>query len=578
MMGQAGNCGGLEPPLKRLEHELGNVYGQAVLKSLWPRVVAVLEAYRPPVSGESRGVLPLDEGDVVLITYADQVQAPPEAPLKVLADFLREQAQPCISAVHLLPFYPYTSDDGFSVVDYKSVNPEFGTWEDVSRLGRDFDLMFDAVINHASVQSAWFQNFLRNEAPWRDFFITIEGGPDLSKVIRPRTLPLLTEFQTAAGAKRVWTTFSADQVDLNCRSPKVFLEVLRVLLEYARRGARFIRLDAVAFLWKEPGTTCLHLPQTHALIRAMRAALDAVFPQTLLITETNVPHRDNVSYFGDGRHEAQLVYNFALPPLTLHALLRGDASVLSRWAAGLEYPSPCVTFFNFLASHDGIGLNPARGILPEQEIHFLVDHVASGRGFISWKSNPDGSRSPYELNVNYMDALGLDGETEDVLVKKFLTAHAILLSLRGVPGIYFHSLFGSRGDRAGAEASGIPRRINRQKFWRSTLENELRQPGSLRSAIFQGMTGMLRQRRGHPAFSPHATQEVFLGDQRLFVLKREPILGRPVWCVHNVSASAVQWDAPKPASALRDLLTGQQWGQGGVPLGPWQTCWLEQVD
>jgi sucrose phosphorylase len=567
-----------ETPEARLYRELEQVYGQEALPRLRPAVEALLAQYRPAIPPPPRGDLPLTERDVLLITYADQVQAPPAPPLAALGDFLRQRARDWLSGVHLLPFYPSSSDDGFSVVDYLAVDPAVGTWDDVARLGADGDLMLDAVINHASVQSDWFQRFLRDEAPYRDYFITVDGAPDLSAVVRPRALPLLTEFQTAAGPKRVWTTFSADQVDLNYRTAAVFVEVLRVLLEYCRRGARFLRLDAIAFLWKEVGTGCVHLPQTHALIRALRAALDAVYPQSLFITETNVPHRDNVSYFGDGWHEAQLVYNFALPPLTLHALLRGDASILREWAAALEYPSPGVTFFNFLASHDGIGLNPARGILPPTEVDFLVEHVAQGPGLISYKANPDGSRSPYELNVNYLDALQWPGEPEEAALQKFLTAHALLLALRGMPGIYFHSLFGSRGDPAGAAASGIPRRINRQKLRRAELEAELSRPESLRARIFAGMSRMLRCRRAQPAFSPHAAQTVHGGDSRLLVIERQPAQGPPVWCLHNVSGAGVRFDLPvRTMSAVRDLLSGELFHEPDIPLAPWQSRWVQQT-
>lgn len=182
-------------------------------------------------------------------------------------------------------------------------------------------------------------------------------------------------------------------MDLNARNPVVLTALLEARCSSTQQKARFIRLDAIAYLWKEIGTACIHLPQTHAVIQLMRAVLDLAAPHVKLITETNVPHRDNISYFGDGRNEAQLVYNFALPPLVLHALLRGDASYLNQWAAGLAAPTPETAFFNFLASHDGIGLNPARGILPEAEIGFLVERCQARR-LHQYKQNADGSSSP----------------------------------------------------------------------------------------------------------------------------------------------------------------------------------------
>ena len=313
-----------------------------------------------------------------------------------------------------------------------------------------------------------------SSSPW-------EGSPGLSLVARPRALPLLTEVSTAAGPKKVWTTFSADQADLNFKNPEVLLAVLKALLFYAGQGARFIRLDAIAFLWKEPGTDCLHLPQTHRVIQLMRAVLDEAAPGVLLITETNVPHAKNLSYFGNGSNEAQMVYNFALPPLVLHSFATGNAEKLVCWAQSLALPSQRVTFFNFLASHDGIGLNPARDILSPAEIDALARRAVAHGGLISFKAMPDGSRAPYEMNINFLDALSNPAEDEppESAAGKFLAAHAILLSLQGVPGLYFHSLLGSRGDRAAVAATGIPRRINREKLDCARLESELGAQGSL---------------------------------------------------------------------------------------------------
>ncbi|HEY9173734.1 MAG TPA: sugar phosphorylase, partial [Verrucomicrobiae bacterium] len=530
----------------QIERPLLALYGPAQAVAAASRLADPMRALG--TANTAAPVQALTQRDALLITYADQVREPGRPPLQTLANFARQHLKDVVSGVHILPFYPWSSDDGFSVKDYFAVEPAYGTWEDIARLGVDFDLMFDAVFNHISARSDWFQRFLRDEPAFRDFFVTVEGNPDLSQVVRPRALPLLTEFQTAAGLKKVWTTFSADQVDLNFKNPAVLLAALEALLFYVRQGARFIRLDAVAFLWKEIGTPCLHLPQTHRVIQLMRAVLDEVAPGVRLITETNVPHADNISYFGDGRNEAQLVYNFALPPLTLHSLQTGNAEKLTRWAQSLTLPSDQVTFFNFLASHDGIGLNPARGILSDAEIEALVARTLAHGGFISYKNMPDGSRLPYEMNINYLDALSNPAANEpaELAARKFLSAQAILLSLQGVPGIYFHSLFGSRGHRAGAEASGIPRRINREKLERARLEAELADATSLRARVFAGYRDLLRLRRAHAAFAPASPQRVLDLDPRVFAVLRETADGRDrVLCLHNVSGEAVNVAAPR---------------------------------
>ena len=542
-----------------IQDHLSFLYGKAGAAGIAPRLERLMHERFPQALSPAirRRRLSLTERDALLITYGDQVREPGATPLRTLSDFLAVHAAGAVSGVHLLPFYPYSSDDGFSVIDYYSVDPALGSWDDVCHLGHRFDLMFDAVFNHVSVKSEWFQRYLAGDPAYRDWFITVEDDPDLSQVVRPRALPLLTPFRTAAGEKKVWTTFSADQVDLNLHEPDVLVALLDVLLFYVSQGPKFIRLDAIAYLWKQIGTSSIHLPQTHRIIRLMRSMLDEVAAQVMLITETNVPHRDNVSYFGDGTNEAQLVYNFALPPLVLHSVATGSAEALSRWAAAPETPSQDVAFFNFLASHDGIGVNPVRGILSEGEIDSLVERAAAHGGFVSYKHNADGSKSPYELNINYFDALS-DPTSDDPLevqIARFVVPHAVMLAMPGVPGIYFHSLFGSRGDRAGAEASGISRRVNRQKLSRAELESELADAASLRARVLHEVRALLARRRTSSAFHPSGRHQVLELDPRVFGVRRTSPDGKEsVLCLHNVSA--------EPVETMRQV------------LGPFEARWL----
>jgi glucosylglycerate phosphorylase len=566
--------------MRTIHERLSELYGPTAGADTHACLTEIMRCHNPTATTPDR---PLTEQDVILITYGDQVLAPDHHPLHVLAQFSLHWLAEVVSGIHILPFYPSSSDDGFSVIDYTAVDPRLGDWPDLEPLRERFDLMFDAVLNHMSAQSDWFKRFLHNDPPFNDFFVTVDGQPDISLVVRPRALPLLTTFPSPTGPRTVWTTFSGDQVDLNFKNPAVFLRTTEVLLHYVAHGARFIRLDAIAYLWKEISTACIHLPQTHQIIQLWRAILDHVHAGVHLITETNVPHVDNISYFGDGTNEAQLVYNFALPPLVLHSLLRHNASALTGWAQQLHLPSDRVAFFNFLASHDGIGLNPARGILGPDEMERLVEDVQSHGGFVSYKHNPGGSRSPYELNINFFDALSNPASPEDpgLAVDRFLVAHSILLTLRGIPGIYFHSLFGSRGDRAGAETSGIPRRINRQKLHLDTLEAELRQTTSLRHQVFHRLQSMLRLRRTHPAFHPSAPQTVLALDPRLFLLRRgTPNSGTDIWCLHNVSNSTVDLVLPPDDISLApdriDLLTGAPIDLSRpLPLDPFQALWLK---
>jgi len=574
-----------------LEH-LVHLYGVEVAQATLAGLQARMEKYAsslPHSHPKARRELRLSQSDVILITYGDQITQPGVPPLRTLGEFCAHHLSGLVNWLHILPFFPYSSDDGFAVIDYRRVNPTLGDWEDIQRLRKHFHLMFDAVINHVSAQSAWFQSFLQGEAQYERFFIVVEGEADLSQVVRPRPSPLLTPFLTPDGEKRLWTTFSADQIDLNYHHPEVLLEIVDILLFYVSQGAEMLRLDAIAYLWKEAGTPCIHLPQTHRVVRLLRLVLDAVAPHVLLITETNVPHAENLSYFGDGTDEAQLVYNFALPPLVLLAFHRHNARPLSQWAASLQLPSRQVTFLNFLASHDGIGLNPLRGLVAEDEIHFLVERTLANGGLVSYKSNPDGSHSPYELNINYFDALAEPGalESEEEQIKRFIAAQAIMLSLAGVPGIYFHSLFGSRGWPEGVQLTGQKRSINRQKLPRLALEHQLSDPTSLRSKIFTRYVQLLKARTSCPVFHPLAEQRVIDCGPAIFALERlAPHGGMSVLCLHNVSnrPQSVERrfsDLLSTKKALLDLISGQQFGIKSdthqLTLAPYQVLWLTPI-
>ncbi|EGT5736522.1 sugar phosphorylase, partial [Cronobacter dublinensis subsp. dublinensis] len=417
-----------------------------------------------------------DETDVVLITYADQFSAPGEKRLATFQRFFEAWLKPLFSHIHLLPFYPWSSDDGFSVVDYHRVDPQCGDWRDIARLNRDARLMFDFVCNHISAKSDWFANYLAQQPGFEDFFIAMDPATDLSAVTRPRALPLLTPFTLKNGEVRhLWTTFSEDQIDLNFASPDVLLAMVEVLLHYLREGAQYVRLDAVGFMWKKPGTSCIHLEKTHLLVKLFRAIADVVAPGTVIITETNVPHKDNIAYLGNGHDEAQMVYQFPLPPLVLHAIHTRNARALCQWAQGLcDARAGETTWFNFLASHDGIGLNPLRGILPEAEILSLVDALQAEGARVNWKNNPDGSRSPYEINVTYMDALSARSDSDAERLARFLLAHALLLTFPGVPAIYIQSILGSRNDEEGVARLGYNRAINRQKYTETEMTDALK--------------------------------------------------------------------------------------------------------
>jgi sucrose phosphorylase len=451
-----------------------------------------------------------------------------------------------------------------------------GDWDDVNHMHEDFRLMFDMVVNHVSVESEWFQGFLAGEKKYEDYFITVNNETDLSAVFRPRTLPLLTAFEKTNGEKvNVWTTFSADQVDLNYASANLLLNIVDVILAYVGHGASYLRLDAVAFIWKEIGTNCLHLPKTHRIVTLMRHILDVVAPEVVIITETNVPHKDNISYFGNGYDEAQMVYNFSLPPLVLYSFHQENTKVLTQWADSLKPVSENTTFFNFLASHDGIGVMPAKGLLNEDEILAMAKRVEELGGLVSYKTNSDGSLMPYELNVNYLSALGEAGDVE-VQAKRFLASQAIMLALQGVPGIYFHSLFGSENWIQGVQASGQNRTINREKPKRDRLEKELKDEQHLRHFVFEGYKKMLKARKENSAFSPLSSQKVLDLGKKVFCVVRGDG-DQAVLCVVNVCDETIVVDIPDEwAIPEHDVLGKVKIEDGKLYLDAFQVSWLKK--
>lgn len=516
-----------------------------------------------------------DEKDVVLITYADQFSAKGEKALPVFTRFYNEWLARTFSHVHLLPFYPWSSDDGFSVIDYHSVAPETGSWQDVAALKQSDSLMFDFVCNHMSAKSEWFANYLAQKPGFDDFFISVDPETDLSAVTRPRALPLLTPFKLHDGSVRhLWTTFSDDQIDLNFASPQVLIAMVDVLLHYLAEGARYIRLDAVGFMWKIPGTSCIHLEQTHCLIQLFRAITDAVAPGTVIITETNVPHKDNISYFGDGENEAQMVYQFSLPPLVLHAVHRQDVKALCQWAGSLALPSTKTTWFNFLASHDGIGLNPLRGILPESEILSLVEKLQQEGALVNWKNNPDGTRSPYEINVTYLDALSSQDSPDDERIARFILAHAVLLSFPGVPAVYIQSILGSRNDYEGVERLGYNRAINRKKYTAGQVDLELNNKQSIRHKIYSRLSEFIAIRRGERAFHPDAQAMFESLDEQILKIVRVADNGERITALFNFSHN-VHTVYEKVLSGV-ELLSGQAIDGTELTLNPWQVMWIKE--
>ncbi len=519
--------------------------------------------------------------DVIAITYGDSLLDAPEKPLVTLKRFFDNHGEGLLTGIHMLPFYPWSSDDGFSVLDYSSVNESLGSWSDVEAIAGDYDLMADLVINHCSSRSLWFENFIQGKSPGKDYFYTVSPDADLSEVVRPRTSDLLREVQTSDGTRYVWCTFSHDQVDLDFRNPEVLRQFVSIVRHYLDKGVKIFRLDAVAFLWKVPGTSCLNLEETHELVRLLRTLVEHAAPGAMLITETNIPNRQNLSYFGNS-NEAHCVYNFSLPPLLVNTLVTGSSRHLKSWMMSMPPAQNGTAYFNFIASHDGIGLRPAEGLLSDSELESLVGAMKGFGGHVSYRALENGQSKPYEINISLIDALqGTTAGPDECGLDRFVCAHAIMLGLEGIPGIYIHSLLGTRNDYDRVENSGHYRAINRHQWDYSQLEAALSDSSTQHHQVFNRIKGLLSIRREQAAFHPNATQfTLHLGDA-LFGFWRQSIDRRQsIFCISNVSDNAL----PLSLSDINligtddwvDLISGQHYhGRDGViEVSPYQTLWI----
>ncbi|MCF8065288.1 MAG: hypothetical protein K9K36_08600 [Desulfarculaceae bacterium] len=572
------------------------LYGQSAAQAFLPELERIMKVHHAFKSQDLRDLLEardpgrlFSEKDMILITYGDMISDGQGTPLAVLAKACDEHML-APDILHILPFFPYSSDRGFSVVDFTKVDPRLGSWEDIHRLAGRYRLMFDGVLNHISAHSDAFHEFLDGNPDLQDFFIAYTSPDELtpdqrSKIFRPRVSDILTPFMTINGVRYLWTTFSPDQIDLNYRNPKVLLSVVEALLFYIRQGADLLRLDAVTYIWAEPGTECIHLAQTHEIVKLLRTVVAAVAPGVALVTETNVPHADNVSYFGSGYDEAHMVYNFALPPMVLHAVYRQDASRLAAWAAELEPPSDATAFFNILDTHDGIGLMGVKDILPPEEMDFIVQGAQANGALISMKTVEGGGEEPYEINSTWWSAINPnEGESHTLQLDRFVASRAVALALKGVPGVYLHGALGSSSDLEAYQRTGHKRDVNRGSVNLAVLEAESNDPSSRLGRLAPRLSHLQVTRVSQKAFHPQGRQKVLKAPEAVLALLRiSPDGDERLLSLINLSASQAAFSLELPAEAAgagtwRDLVqpgaTREKNGVLDLELKPYQVMWL----
>jgi len=564
---------------RRLRRRLVLLYGEKRADGLLAALRILVARHRDQRKGGRQGPR-WSERDSLLISYGDSVQFPGRHPLAALKDFLDRRLVGVFSMVHLLPFFPYSSDDGFAVTDFRAVNSELGDWRDIAALGEHFDLVFDLVLNHMSREHLWFVQYMYNERPGRGFVIEVNPAENLSMVVRPRSTPLLSRARTPRGIRHVWATFGNDQIDLNYANPEMLLEMIDILLSYIRHGARGLRLDAVGYLWKRIGTPCIHLAETHEVVKLFRDLLDRLEPGVILLTETNVPHAENISYFGVG-DEAHMVYQFSLPPLVLHAIHTGVSHYLTAWARGLEAAAkpPGCTFLNFTASHDGVGLRPLEGLVPEAEVERLLQDMRARGGYVSMRTTREGCDRPYELNISYFDAFRDPGAALDPWqAPRFLLSQTLPLALQGIPAVYINALTATPNDPLGVERTGMTRSINRRKWDGLELERMLDDPDALGGQVFREYLRRLRLRQGLPAFHPEAPQRVLELAEGLFGVERVSLdAGQRLLALHNCTRETRTAVCGELAEGGWVDVLGQATAvleRGSLSMAPYQAVWL----
>ena len=523
----------------------------------------------------------ISEKSLLLISYGDNLKNKNEVPLKTLKNFFEKNLKNCFEILHILPFYPSSSDGGFSVTDHKNVNKDLGTWNDIRSLSNHASIMADLILNHSSIKGKWFNSFIKEKEDYKNFFFTIDDNFDFSKVIRPRDHKLIQIYNYKKKNNKLWCTFSHDQIDLNFKDPLVLIEFIEIVLLLLSKGVTTFRLDAVAFIWKKNGTSCVNLPETHEIVKLLRLIVNYINPHALIVTETNLPRKENLSYFGNN-DEANWIYNFPLPPLILYTFLFEDSSKISGWSKSMPPAQINNAYLNFIASHDGIGMRPAEGILDNIILDKLFKRVKKNGGKFSFRK-VESKNKVYEANITLFDALKRTDFDKDGIfaVERYIAAHSILLALEGVPAIYFNSLFGTSNDQNAFIKTGIKRNINRFKWDFSDLSKKLKNKNSLENIIYSKILKIISLRQKQIAFHPNATQYTLTLGNKLFGVWRQSIdRSQNIFAITNISSvvrelklskinlfeNQLWFDLLKPDESLNNLKI--------LKLKPFQTVWI----
>ncbi len=520
----------------------------------------------------------ISEKTTLVICYGDSVYSEKKKSIRVFQSFFQKKLKNYFNTIHFLPFYPSSSDSGFAVKDHYKVDNKLGNWLDIKSISKSTNVMADMVINHSSARGLWFKNFLKKKEPGKDYFLTVDNKFDTSKVIRPRDHTLLKKIKIFNQSDYLWRTFSPDQIDLNFRNPSVLIQFIKIMIHLINNGVTIFRLDAIAYLWKENGTKCINLKQTHEIIKLLRNIINLLNIQTTIITETNLPENENLSYFGKN-DEANWIYNFSLPPLLIHAFLFENSSYLNKWSKNLPNTKNDNCYLNFIASHDGIGIRPTEGLLNKKTLNNFLNRLKKNGSKFSYRKVQNKAKKVYEANITVFDAL----KKSDYDIKgkfyleRYISCHAIMISFEGIPAIYFNSIFGTSNDEAKYIITGNNRDVNRYRWNFKNITNKLKNNKSKQNIFYQNICNLLNIRRKQKAFHPNALRINLNFGKKVYAFKRVSIdKKQTILCITNLSSKIQKTEISQKYLKMKNLINSkiQIEDRKFLVLRPFETIWL----
>ena len=521
--------------------------------------------------------LKINESTSLVICYGNSVTDGNKKSLKVFNKFYKKYLKNNFDSVHFLPFYPSSSDSGFAVKDHYKIEPRLGSWKDVKLISKNCNLMADLVINHSSARGLWFSNFLKNKSPGKDYFFTVDKNFNSKKVIRPREHKLLKKIKLSNETKYLWRTFSPDQIDLNFKNPKVLIRFIKIIFNLINNGVRIFRLDAIAYLWKENGNTCINHTNTHNIIKFIRLVFNLLKTECIIITETNLPEKENLSYFGNN-DEANWIYNFSLAPILVYSLLFEDSNKITKWSKNFPIAKLNNNYLNFIASHDGIGMRPIEGILSTNTQKKFLSRLKKNGGEFSYRKVQGVKKKVYEANITLFNAFKCSDFDKSGIFgfERYMAAHTIMISFDGIPAIYFNSMFGNSNDNSKYIISGNKRDLNRYRWNKDKIEDHLKDQNSKQNKYYKNLSNILAIRGKQKAFHPNAIRKTLKLGANFFGIKRVSTDNKQsIYCITNMTSKLQLLKVNKNIFYKRNLFNSKLTKKSGkIQFEPFQTVWL----